>query len=118
MSVDKNIQKTIWAVGGGKGGTGKSFLSANLAIELGARQGDVIIIDADLGGPNLHTLLAIREKRGISLEQIAGDCKISLSSLQALEEEDCDALPNGKDFHRLLNLYAKCLGLDSENGRE
>lgn len=61
MSVDKNIQKTIWAVGGGKGGTGKSFLSANLAIELGARQGDVIIIDADLGGPNLHTLLAVRE---------------------------------------------------------
>lgn len=63
MSVDKNIQKTIWAVGGGKGGTGKSFLSANLAIELGARQGDVIIIDADLGGPNLHTLLAVRENR-------------------------------------------------------
>lgn len=61
MSVDKNIQKTIWAVGGGKGGTGKSFLSANLAIELGARQGNVVIIDADLGGPNLHTLLAVRE---------------------------------------------------------
>lgn len=63
-------------------------------------------------------LKRVRENRGISLEQIAGDCKISLSSLQALEEEDYDALPNGKDFHRLLNLYAKCLGLDSENGRE
>jgi flagellar biosynthesis protein FlhG len=61
MSGDKNIQKTIWAVGGGKGGTGKSFLSANLAIEVGARQGDVVVIDADLGGPNLHTLLAVKE---------------------------------------------------------
>jgi len=61
MSVDNKTQKSILAVGGGKGGTGKSFLAANLAIELGARQGDVVIIDADLGGPNLHTLLAVRE---------------------------------------------------------
>jgi flagellar biosynthesis protein FlhG len=57
--MSKNIkpQKTIWAVGGGKGGTGKSFLAAGLAIAWGARDGDVIAIDADLGGPNLHTLL-------------------------------------------------------------
>jgi DnaJ-class molecular chaperone len=63
-------------------------------------------------------LKRIREIRGISLEQIAKDCKISLSSLRALEEEDYDSLPNGKDFHRLLRLYARCLGLDSDNGRE
>lgn len=61
MVADKRTPKSILAVGGGKGGTGKSFLSANLAIELGARQGDVIIIDADLGGPNLHTLLSVRQ---------------------------------------------------------
>ncbi len=51
----------IWAVGGGKGGTGKTFLSASLAIALGIDRGDVIAIDADLGGPNLHTLLGVRE---------------------------------------------------------
>lgn len=62
-------------------------------------------------------LKRVREKRGISLEQIARDCKISLTYLQALEEEDYNALPNGKDLHRLLNRYARCLGLDSENGR-
>ena len=61
MFVDQRVQKTILAVGGGKGGTGKSFLTANLAIELGSHCGDVVIIDADLGGPNLHTLLAVRE---------------------------------------------------------
>jgi flagellar biosynthesis protein FlhG len=61
MSIDKNPHKIILAIGGGKGGTGKSFLAANLAIELAARRGDVVIIDADLGGPNLHTLLSVRE---------------------------------------------------------
>jgi flagellar biosynthesis protein FlhG len=61
MTLNKNHKKAVWAVGGGKGGTGKSFLSANLAIELGASRGDVIAIDADLGAPNLHTLLSVRE---------------------------------------------------------
>jgi flagellar biosynthesis protein FlhG len=49
--------KIIWAVGGGKGGTGKSFLSASLALAFCERVGDVVALDADLGGPNLHTLL-------------------------------------------------------------
>lgn len=53
-------QKIIWAVGGGKGGTGKSFIAAGLAIALGARTGDIVALDADLGGPNLHTLLGNR----------------------------------------------------------
>ncbi|MDH7512517.1 MAG: P-loop NTPase [Clostridiales bacterium] len=60
MIQEKASQKTICAVGGGKGGTGKSFLAASLAIELGSRCGDAVIIDADFGGPNLHTLLAVR----------------------------------------------------------
>ena len=51
----------IWAVGGGKGGTGKSFISASLAIYLASKEKEVILIDADLGGPNLHTFLGIRE---------------------------------------------------------
>ena len=61
MSEERKRPQVIWAVGGGKGGTGKTFLSANLAIALGVDQGDIIAIDADLGGPNLHTLLGVRE---------------------------------------------------------
>jgi len=51
--------KTIWTIGGGKGGSGKSFITANIGIclsKLGAR---VILVDADLGGANLHTFLGI-----------------------------------------------------------
>ena len=52
-------RKVIWTIGGGKGGSGKSFITANVGIclsKLGAR---VILVDADLGGANLHTFLGI-----------------------------------------------------------
>ncbi len=50
----------IIAVGGGKGGVGKSFISAGLATSLANRGYDTVVIDLDLGGANLHTLLGIR----------------------------------------------------------
>jgi len=57
----------IWAVGGGKGGIGKSFLVSNLAT-VAARSGKrVILIDADLGGANLHTCLGVRAGERVSL---------------------------------------------------
>lgn len=49
----------IIAVGGGKGGIGKSLLTANLAVHLAERGRRVILVDADLGGANLHTCLGI-----------------------------------------------------------
>ena len=61
MSEYSQYPKPIWAIGGGKGGTGKTFLSANLAIALSVERGDIVAIDADLGGPNLHTVLGVRE---------------------------------------------------------
>lgn len=61
LSHHQDNNKTIWAIGGGKGGTGKSFLSASLAIQLAAQEGEVILIDTDLGGPNLHTFLGMQD---------------------------------------------------------
>ena len=52
-------QKMIWAIGGGKGGSGKSFITANMGICLSKLGVRVILIDADLGGANLHTFLGI-----------------------------------------------------------
>ncbi len=50
----------IWAVGGGKGGVGKSLVSILLAIELAHQNRQTILIDTDLGGANLHTLMGIK----------------------------------------------------------
>jgi flagellar biosynthesis protein FlhG len=51
--------RRIVSIGGGKGGIGKSVVSANLAIELARRGKRVVLVDADLGGANLHTTLGI-----------------------------------------------------------
>ena len=50
----------ILAVGGGKGGVGKSLVSILLSIELAHQNKKTIIIDTDLGGANLHTLMGIK----------------------------------------------------------
>ena len=50
----------IWAVGGGKGGVGKSVLSTIFALWLARMGHRTIIIDVDLGGANVHTLLGIK----------------------------------------------------------
>lgn len=51
--------RRVVSVGGGKGGIGKSLISANLGIELARRGKKVVLVDADLGGANLHTTLGI-----------------------------------------------------------
>ena len=51
--------KQIWAVGGGKGGVGKSFVAGNLGILLSQKGYRVILTDLDLGGANLHTWLGV-----------------------------------------------------------
>ena len=48
------------AVGGGKGGVGKTMLAANLGVGLAQNGADVILVDADLGGANLHSYVGIR----------------------------------------------------------
>jgi len=47
----------IWAIGGGKGGTGKSLITSNLGICLSRAGKEVLLVDADLGGANLHSCL-------------------------------------------------------------
>jgi MinD-like ATPase involved in chromosome partitioning or flagellar assembly len=47
----------IWPIGGGKGGTGKSFLTGNIGILLARQRFKTLLIDADLGAANLHTIV-------------------------------------------------------------
>jgi flagellar biosynthesis protein FlhG len=49
----------IVAVGGGKGGVGKTLVATNLALALAARGQRVLLVDADLGGANVHTVLGV-----------------------------------------------------------
>ncbi len=49
--------KHIYSIGGGKGGSGKSFIAASLGILLAKQGKKVLLVDLDLGASNLHTLL-------------------------------------------------------------
>jgi flagellar biosynthesis protein FlhG len=51
------------AVGGGKGGVGKTMVAANVAAALAAAGQRVVAVDTDLEGANLHTLLGVPSPR-------------------------------------------------------
>ena len=87
----------IYPIGGGKGGSGKSFVAANLGV-LFAKQGKkVVVIDLDLGGANLHTFLSLRSpKLGLNdflnktynkLDQVA--VATSIPNLSLISSSNC-----------------------------
>ena len=66
-TANSSSTKEIWAIGGGKGGVGKSFVAGNLGILLAQRGFRVILADLDLGGANLHTWLGVNTpEQGVS----------------------------------------------------
>lgn len=53
----------ILSVTGAKGGVGMSVIAANLAVYLASIGRRVVLVDADAGGANLHTLLGVAPSR-------------------------------------------------------
>ena len=57
----------IWVIGGSKGGTGKTFIASIIGTYLARKGKKVILVDADLGGANLHSLFGIdRPKKSLT----------------------------------------------------
>jgi len=56
----KDTAPVVWAIGGGKGGVDKSVISTLLAFWLVRMGKRTVMVDVDLGGANLHTLLGIK----------------------------------------------------------
>lgn len=57
--LGKDRRCKVWAIGGGKGGVGKSLVTANTSICLALMGHKVVVVDLDLGGANMHTCLGV-----------------------------------------------------------
>lgn len=72
---------TIIPIAGGKGGVGKSFVTANLAVALARRGHRTIAVDLDLGNSNLHTLLGLENRYPGVGEYLRGTVKCAPTEL-------------------------------------
>lgn len=65
VSIDKveESPRKVIAVGSGKGGVGKTVLTASLGVGLAALGKEVILVDADFGGANLHICMGFLEPK-------------------------------------------------------
>ena len=87
-----NVKKVI-AVVSGKGGVGKSTVTASLAVAMARRGKKVAILDADITGPSIPTAFGIHQKAtgtdaGIDPAITAGGIKLMSLNLLSANETD------------------------------
>ncbi len=121
-SIAPSSRQKIWAIGGGKGGVGKSLVTANVSICLASMGYKVTTIDLDLGGANLHTCLGIPipEKtlsdyltnRVQRFEDLVTPTPIKNLSIISGAQDDL-AIANLKQMHKN-KILAKLSELDSD----
>jgi flagellar biosynthesis protein FlhG len=63
----------VIAVTGGKGGVGKTTVSANLAVAIAAQGRDVMLVDADFGMANVDVVLGLHTRFHLG-HVVAGEC--------------------------------------------
>lgn len=77
--MKKNRLSSVYIIISGKGGSGKTFITANLGASLAAQGKKVLLFDNNLTSPNLHTLFRKRTSaEGISHSRFADDVIESL----------------------------------------
>jgi ATP-binding protein involved in chromosome partitioning len=87
----------VVAIASGKGGVGKSSVTANLAATLAARGFTIGVLDADIGGYSIPRMLGVsgrveaRDKKILPIEKQVGDGLlkiVSMGSIEGAEEEE------------------------------
>jgi len=90
--------KNIIAIASGKGGVGKSTTSVNIALALQQEGAKVGLLDADIYGPSIPTMLNIKEKPqtedGKSMQPLMA-YGLQVMSIGALIEEDSPMIWRG-----------------------
>lgn len=120
----------IWAVGGGKGGTGKSFITSSTGTCLALNGKRTILLDADFGGANLHSFFGLNRPRyslsdffdkKIPLQEIivhSGIANLELitGSISSLDSEGINFAQKQKLFRHVRALDADHILIDLGGG--
>lgn len=102
--LQEATNKKVWTFAGGKGGTGKTAMTANIGVALATMGYHVILVDADLGGANLHTILNIKRPR-ISLSDFINRRVDNLTDiLLDTPSENLRLISGGSDMVGLANI--------------
>jgi len=104
LNYEISKEPFVLTIASGKGGVGKSFLAVNIAIHLSSLKKKVVLVDADLSGSNLHSLLGLSplgsEHSYFVLEKIQDLNQLLMES----GLENLSLVPIGKKRSNLANL--------------
>ncbi|WP_408954533.1 MinD/ParA family protein [Natroniella sp. ANB-PHB2] len=99
--IKKENSAYVYAITSGKGGVGKSNLTANLALGLQREGKEVMVIDADLGMANLDVILGVSPSYNLS-HVIRGEKK--LEEIIVDGPDGLALIPGGSGLEELANL--------------
>ncbi len=126
MEKTEKKQGTIWAVGGGKGGTGKSFITSSIGTCLALNGSKTLLLDADLGGANLHSFFGLLRPRysltdffdkkvplrDIIVHSGVANLELITGSITSLDSESINYAQKQKLFRQIRTLDADHIIID------
>ncbi len=121
FELDTKKKGEIWAIGGGKGGSGKTFITSNMGTYLANKGKKVILIDADFGGANLHSFIGVKRPQ-YSLSNFFGDktplediiTGTPIKNLGLLVGDIYSLSPDNIQFNQRIDLYKQIVNLNTE----
>jgi ATP-binding protein involved in chromosome partitioning len=100
---------TVLAISSGKGGVGKSTVSANLAVALARAGHRVGLMDADIYGPNIPRMMGADQKpevRGGKIQPLEAH-GVKLMSLALIVERDAPAIWRGPIIMKVIGQFVR-----------
>jgi flagellar biosynthesis protein FlhG len=128
--VKKKKDGEIWAIGGGKGGTGKTFITSSMGTYLAGKGKRIVLIDVDIGGANLHSFLGISRpkkslsfffEKGVPLSKLAlktgiGNMNLISGDIHSLASDSIKFTQKLKLFRHILKLNKQYVLIDLGGG--
>jgi flagellar biosynthesis protein FlhG len=121
-NTSKAKEGEIWAVGGGKGGTGKTFISSTAGTYLAKKGRKVVLVDMDIGGANLHSFFGINRPQksltsffemGASLSDLV--VKTDLENMSLITGDIHSISSDSIKFSQKLKLFRQIMKLHAQN---